>query len=155
MKPIIINTELYCHKIKITVTIYDPDFNYFKGTMVKDCPGPVIDCICKQLAEANKSGVFESVHVWLSEDIDTYYSGNWEIVGDYGLHETIFDMAQYACEITESGVYDSRMIASEVIGWAKEFSEKYRNEDWTDLDYYETIHSFATNKIKEFTDNHI
>jgi hypothetical protein len=78
-----------------------------------------------------------------------------EIVGDYGLHETIFDMAQYAREITESGIYDSRMIASEVIGWAKEFREKYRNEDWTDLDYYETIHSFATNKIKEFTDNHI
>lgn len=80
MKPIIINTELYCHKIEITVTGYDPDFNSFKGTMIENCPDAIIEYICDQLAEGNRFGNFESIHEWLSEDIDTYYSGSWEIV---------------------------------------------------------------------------
>jgi hypothetical protein len=81
-----------------------------------------------------------------------------QIAEDRGLYEVIFDISQCAYEITKSGKYDSRMIMSEVIRWSKEFNDKYPAESWcndfANIDYYETIHSFATDKIKEFINDH-
>lgn len=45
-------------------------------------------------------------------------------------------------------VGDTRVVNDLILEWAKEFDNKYKLEDWADLDYIETLRDFFEDKLK-------
>lgn len=54
--------------------------------------------------------------------------------------------------ISDNDEYDSRLLVSEIVDWAKEFKQMHKDTDWTegDKDYILTIDSFSEQKWYSF-----